>query len=118
MTKLLCAAAALVAMTALAASGQAQSVNKTTTRSNTQHNVTVSPDDASSCPQGEAMVDGKCTRTDSINYNASKSNTGNVTASPEGSGTAQPGMAVKGNGVPQNNSKNISDGAAKGQADE
>lgn len=51
-----------------------------------------------SCPAGQTMVDGKCTAPDAVNYNSSKSNTGNVTVSP--------------------NSKNISDGAAKGQADE
>jgi hypothetical protein len=118
MTKLLCAVAALVAMTALAASGQAgPAVNYNSSKSNSG-SLTASPSNPGPCPQGETMVDGNCTQTDSINYNASKSNTGNVTASPDGSGTAQPGMAVKGNGVPQNNSKNISDGAAKGQADE
>jgi hypothetical protein len=39
---------------------------------------------------------------DSINYNASKSNTGNRTAPKTGAGNGQPGMAVKNGGVPQN----------------
>jgi hypothetical protein len=28
------------------------------------------------------MVDGKCVATDAVNYNSSKSNSGNVTAQP------------------------------------
>ena len=42
----------------------------------------------------------------SINYNASKSNTGNLTA-PKSTdqGKQKPGMAVKGSGVPKNSSK-------------
>jgi hypothetical protein len=45
-----------------------------------------------------------CASAKSINYNASKSNTGNVTVhnTGPGSGFGQPGMAVKNSGVPQN----------------
>jgi hypothetical protein len=42
------------------------------------------------------------TPTPSIHYDASKSNTGNFTAPKPGNGNGQPGMAVKGSGVPQN----------------
>jgi hypothetical protein len=35
-----------------------------------------------SCPTGQVLVDGKCTIPNGINYNASKSNTGNIAASP------------------------------------
>jgi len=43
-------------------------------------------------------------KRDSINYNASKSNTGNFMAPKPGNGNGfgQPSMAVKGSGVPQN----------------
>jgi hypothetical protein len=34
------------------------------------------------CPTGQVMVAGKCTPTNGVNYNASKSNTGNLTATP------------------------------------
>jgi hypothetical protein len=57
-----------------------------------------------------------------VNYNSSKSNSGNLSDPPvdnkTGTGKGQPGMAVKGSGVPKNTTKNISDGAAKGQANE
>jgi hypothetical protein len=35
-----------------------------------------------SCPTGQVMVAGKCTIPNAINYNSSKSNTGNIAASP------------------------------------
>jgi len=107
MIKVLCAVAAGIAMMVLWASSQAgPAVNNNGTRSNTS-NVTASPNTPGQCPEGQIMVDGKCATVDSIHYNASKSNTGNVTAKPTGNGS--PGT---------NDSKNISDGAAKSQADE
>ncbi|HKO08020.1 MAG TPA: hypothetical protein VJ487_09930 [Alphaproteobacteria bacterium] len=76
MTRVLCAVAALVAMLVLAASGQAgPAVNYNSGKSNSG-NVTASPNSPGQCPEGEGMVDGKCVPVDSINYNASKSNTG------------------------------------------
>ena len=54
------------------------------------------------------VLTANCASAKSINYNASKSNTGNGTAPKAGngngfgSGFGQPGMAVKGSGVPQN----------------
>jgi hypothetical protein len=55
-------------------------VNNTTTRSNTQHNGTAPV--SQSCPTGQSWdaTTKKCVATDSINYNASKSNTRNVAA--------------------------------------
>jgi len=35
-----------------------------------------------SCPAGQVLVAGKCTIPNSINYNSSKSNTGNIAPSP------------------------------------
>jgi hypothetical protein len=50
------------------------------------------------------VLTANCASAKSINYNAGKSNTGNVTVhnTGPGSGFGQPGMAVKGSGVPQN----------------
>jgi hypothetical protein len=54
------------------------------------------------------LLTANCASAKSINYNASKSNTENVTVHNTGIGTGpaggfgQPGMAVKGSGVPQN----------------
>ncbi len=54
------------------------------------------------------VLTANCASAKSINYNASKSNTGNVTVHNTGTGTGpsggfgQPGMAVKNGGVPQN----------------
>jgi hypothetical protein len=54
------------------------------------------------------VLPANCASAKSINYNASKSNTGNVTVHNAGTGIGpgngfgQPGMAVKGGGVPQN----------------
>jgi hypothetical protein len=43
-----------------------------------------------------------CASAKGINYNASKSNTGNRTAHNTGNGNGQPSMAVKNGGIPQN----------------
>jgi hypothetical protein len=48
------------------------------------------------------VLTANCASAKSINYNASKSNTGNVTAHNPGNGNGQPGMAVKNGGIPQN----------------
>ncbi len=37
-----------------------------------------------------------------VNYNTSKSNSGNIAGNKAGSGKGQPGMAVKNSGVPKN----------------
>lgn len=66
----------------------AGTANTATSRSNQQHNSTMG---APSCPKGQTWnsASNKCVPTDSINYNASKSNTGNTTVQPGGS--SQPG---------------------------
>ena len=48
------------------------------------------------------VLTANCASAKSINYNPSKSNTGNRTAPKTGAGNGQPGMAVKNGGVPQN----------------
>ncbi len=75
------------------------------------------------CPTGQTLVDGKCKeKMGAVNYNSSKSNSGNRTDTKmdnkSGAGKGQVGMAVKGSGVPKNSSIDITDGAAKGQANE
>ncbi len=95
---------AVVALTAEAAFA-APAVNYNASKSNTG-NVTAGP---AACPAGETAATnpttGKpsCVKSDAANYNSSKSNTGNGIVQPTGSGAT---------------SKNISDGAAKGQASE
>ena len=95
------------------------SINYNASKSNTG-NVTASPSTSGHCPEGETMADGKCTRADKkVNNTTTRSNTQhNVTDKPDTTGKGQADMAVKGSGVPKNTTKNINDGAAKGQADE
>ena len=94
-------------------------INYNASKSNTG-NVTASPSTSGHCPEGETMADGKCTRADKkVNNTTTRSNTQhNVTDKPDTTGKGQADMAVKGSGVPKNTTKNINDGAAKGQADE
>jgi len=40
-----------------------------------------------------------------VNYNSSKSNSGNITGNKTGAGKGQPGMAIKSSGVPKNASR-------------
>ncbi len=67
------------------------------------------------CPPGQTMVGGNCVATSSVNYNGSKSNSGNF-AAPNNAATGQPGMAVKGSGVPKNTTKTI-DSTSPGPTD-
>ncbi len=90
--KLLSVARAPVAMIAVAtfvAGVALAGTTNTTTRSNTQHNGTAPA--TQSCPTGQTWdaAAKKCAAPSSINYNASKSNTGNVTA-PGATPTAPP----------------------------
>jgi hypothetical protein len=50
------------------------------------------------------VLTANCASAKSINYNPSKSNTGNRTAPKTGTGNGQPSMAVKNGGIPQNTS--------------
>jgi len=76
--------------------------NTASSRSNTQHNTIATQN----CPQGEHKdSQGQCVKDEvgAVNYNSSKSNTGNLTVQPAGA-PGQAGMAVKGSGVPTNGS--------------
>ena len=63
------------------------------------------------------VLTANCASAKSINYNASKSNTGNVTAHNPGNGNGQPGMAVKNGGIPQNTSTKTGPSSPKTQVE-
>ena len=56
------------------------------------------------------VLTADCASAQAVNYNASKSNSGNVTGTKmnnkTGAGKGQPGMAIKSSGVPKNSSIN------------
>ena len=63
------------------------------------------------------VLTANCASAKSINYNASKSNTGNDTAHNPGNGNGQPGMAVKNGGIPQNTSTKTGPSSPKTQVE-
>jgi hypothetical protein len=81
LSSIVCASVFTFAEIALTA--DAASANTTSSRSNTTHNGMAGPS-SPNCPTGQSWdaAAKKCLATDSINYNASKSNTGSLTATP------------------------------------